>query len=92
MELAPHETQRYESIESTAILKEVLGRAIDRLPEEDRWIIEALYIWELSLRVAGAALEIPKTSLARRRDRIRKQLIAELSESPRIQEWLRGGY
>jgi len=61
------------------------------LEPEDRWIINALFVEQLSLRVAGNILGIPKTSLARRRDYIRRQLMANLSESPAVVQWLREG-
>jgi len=75
----------------TMALKEAVGEAIDALEPEDRWIINALFVEELSLRTAGWILGIPKTSLARRRDYIRRQLMASLSESPDVVQWLREG-
>ncbi len=42
----------------------------------------------MSLRKAGAVLSIPKTSLARRRDRIRRKLMVRLVEEPIFKEWL----
>jgi len=92
MELAPGQTQRYPSLEATAALKEIIGRAIDRLDWEDRAIIEGLFVWGLSLRQMEAALGVPKTTVARRRDRIRRRLMADLSESERVRDWLRGVY
>jgi DNA-directed RNA polymerase specialized sigma24 family protein len=72
----------------TAALKDVLGETIDALPPEDRYIVEQLFIAGLSLRKTGAILGIPKTTLARRRDRIRRHLIAELVDKPSVRKWL----
>ena len=91
MELAPHEESSVPSLLETIALKEAVGEAIDALEPEDRWIINALFVEHLSLRAAGKILGIPKTSLARRRDYIRRQLMANLSESPAVVQWLREG-
>ena len=91
MELAPYEEPTVQSILGTAVLKEAIGAAIDNLNDEDRWIFNALFVEQLSLRVAGRVVGIPKTSLARRRDYIRRQLIAELGESEVVRGWLIDG-
>jgi len=91
MELAPYQEPTVQSILGTAVLKEAIGAAIDNLNDEDRWIFNALFVEQLSLRVAGRVVGIPKTSLARRRDYIRRQLIAELGESEVVRGWLIDG-
>ena len=91
MQLGPHQEADLLSIEATAVLKEVIGAAIDGLPDEDRWIFDRLFVEQLSLRGTGRILGIPKTTLARRRDRIRRHLIAELSESEVVRGWLIDG-
>ena len=91
MQLGPHQEADLLSIEATAVLKEVIGEAIDGLPDEDRWIFDRLFVEQLSLRVTGRILGIPKTTLARRRDRIRRHLMAELSESEAVRRWLIDG-
>ena len=91
MGLAPHEESSVPSLLETIALKEAVGEAIDALEPEDRWIINALFVEHLSLRAVGRILGIPKTSLARRRDYIRRQLMANLSESPAVVQWLREG-
>ena len=68
--------------------KEIVGKIIDDLSDEDRWIFNALVVERLSLRGAGRILGIPKTSLARRRDKIRRVLMAKLIKCKPIQEWL----
>ena len=91
MELAPHEESTVQSILGTAALKEAIGVAVDNLNEEDKWIFNALFVEQLSLRAAGRVMGIPKTSLARRRDYIRRRLIAELAESEIVSGWLMDG-
>ena len=91
MELAPHEESTVQSILGTAALKEAIGVAVDNLNDEDKWIFNALFIEKLSLRAAGRVMGIPKTSLARRRDYIRRRLIAELAESEIVSTWLTDG-
>lgn len=91
MELAPHEEPTVQSILGTAALKEAIGVAVDNLNDEDKWIFNALFIEKLSLRAAGRVMGIPKTSLARRRDYIRRRLIAELAESEIVSTWLTDG-
>ena len=76
------------SLESTHRLKEALADAIEALNEEDQWIINCLLIEGLSLRVTGRVLSIPKTSLARRRDRIKRQLMLSLVDSPDVRRHL----
>ena len=89
MELAPFQDSWTSSLEATAHLKELVGQAIDDLSPEDRWIFNALIVERLSLRGAGRILGIPKTSLARRRDKIRRELMTGLIESELVQEWLK---
>ena len=88
MQLAPHREAILPSIESTQAVKEIVGKIIDDLSDEDRWIFNALVVGRLSLRGAGRILGIPKTSLARRRDKIRRELMAKLIKCKPIQEWL----
>ena len=91
MELAPHEESTVQSILGTAALKEAIGVAVHNLNQEDKWIFNALFVEQLSLRAAGRVMGIPKTSLARRRDYIRRRLIAELAESEIVSGGLRDG-
>jgi len=88
MVLAPGEIPLINTLETTADIKEAVGEAVDNLSSEDKEIFNFLFVAGLSLRVSGAALGIPKTSLARRRDRIRRRLMLDLSQDKRIQEWL----
>ena len=88
MQQAPgSQDPRLASIASTKDLKEVVGAAVDALDPEDRYIIEQLLMQGNSLRKLGYVLSIPKTSLARRRDRIREQLKNALSGDPAVSQW-----
>jgi len=88
MRLPPHATSEVVPVARTAALKELLGRTIDDLDPEDRYIIEELLIAGRSLRKTGAVLGIPKTTLARRRDRIRRHLMTLLIDEPLLRDWL----
>ena len=75
-----------ESIEEQDELREILADALDSLTAEDQWIFLMLTTVQLSLRFVGRVLDVPKTTLARRRDRIIQKLQAALLESPLVQE------
>lgn len=88
MRLAPLEEPTQPTLEESAVLKEVVGEAIGALGAEDKFIFNLLFVEELSLRKAAAIVLIPKTTLARRRDKIRRRLMLDLSLEPVIQNWL----
>ena len=88
METPPLGEEPLASLETTAKVKELLADAIEELGPLERWIAERLLIERMSLRKAGAVLGIPKTSLARRRDKIRRTLMVRLIEEPVFKEWL----
>ena len=60
------------------------------LDPDEREIVEALAYEKLSLRVAGKKLNIPKTTLARRRDEIWNKIEIQLLEHPEIREYIYG--
>ena len=78
-----------ESIAEQDELREIVADAMDCLTEEERWIFHMLTTVRLSLRFVGHVLGVPKTTLARRRDRIIQKLQAALLESPVIHERIR---
>ncbi len=90
MREAPGTVSQDVPLSRTAALKDVLGEAVDALPPQERFIAEQLFIAGSSLRKTGAVLGIPKTTLARRRDTIRRHLMAELVDKPSVRRWLRG--
>ena len=91
LQLAPHQDSQILALETTAALREAIADAIDTLPEDDEWILNALCVAGLSLRFTGRVLGIPKTTLARRRDAIRRRLMAELTQHQFVRDWLVDG-
>mgnify|MGYP006407408297 FL=1 len=91
LQLAPHQDSQILALETTAALREAIADAIDTLPEADEWIFNALCVAGLSLRFTGRVLGIPKTTLARRRDAIRRRLMAELTQHQFVRDWLTDG-
>jgi len=91
LQLAPHQESQVPALETTAALREAIADAIDTLTDEDEWIFNALCVAGLSLRFTGRVLGIPKTTLARRRDSIRRQLMAELTQHQFVRDWLTDG-
>ena len=76
------------SAEERLELRDIVSSALESLNEEEIWIINALLFERLSLRQAGYILQIPKTTLARKRDKILKKLEKKLSEEPLVKEYL----
>ena len=86
------ETKPNQPIEISALerleLREVVASALENLTPEEVWILNALLFERLSLRQAGRILQIPKTTLARRRDKILKKLKKILENEPLVREYL----
>lgn len=88
MRLAPFQEALLPSLEATAALKEAIGEAVDALGDEEQLIFNLLFVERLSLRRAAEIILIPKTTLARRRDKIRRRLMLDLVNEPAIQDWM----
>ena len=84
MRTGPYE-EAEEIVAEQDELREILADALDTLTEEERWIFLMLTTVRLSLRFVGAVLDVPKTTLARRRDRIIRKLQIALEDSPLVQ-------
>ena len=80
------------TIEETADLKEALANAFDALEDEDRWIMERLLIEGLSLRKTGNVIGVPKTTLARRRDRLKQELAEHLIVNENFQDYISSSF
>ena len=78
-----------ESISEQDELREVLADALEALTEEEQWIFHMLTTVRLSLRFVGGVLGVPKTTLARRRDKIREYLMKRLAGEEVVQDWLK---
>ena len=76
------------SLESTLELREALADAFDTLTEEEQFIADRFFIENLSLRRTGRMMNIPKTTLARRRDAIRRKLLLVITADSRVRDWL----
>ena len=83
-------TEPTRSAEENYHLREVVVGALDILEDEERWILNALLFERLSLRQAGHILQIPKTTLARRRDKILQKLKEHLLKNTTIKDYLDG--
>ena len=81
-----------ESVLEQIALREALADALDNLEEDDRWIFDMLIVVRLSLRFVGRVVGVPKTTLARRRDRIGADLQEQLLENPVVRERFRDHY
>lgn len=81
-------TSEMSTIEMIA-LRELVNDAIDDiLTELELWVFNALFVEQKSLRKLGNELSIPKTTVARIRDRSTEKLRKKLSSEPLIQEYL----
>ena len=78
------------SLEEQHQLREILVGALDELEPIELWIINALLFEKLSLREVQHILSIPKTTLARKRDKILLKLRKKIEEIPEVQEYLNG--
>ena len=91
MEALPHtEPSLSPTNEGKEWIALVCEAVMYNLEPDERKIVEALAYEKLSLRVAGKKLNIPKTTLARRRDEIWKKIEIELLEHPEIREYIYG--
>ena len=59
-----------------------------RFTSDERWLYHMLVDVGLSLRFVALVLEIPKTTLARRRDELAAKLRECLLEDPRVRDYL----
>jgi len=68
----------------------VCESVVYNLEEWEQEIVQALLYEKLSLRAAGEKLNIPKTTLARRRDEIWKKIENQLLTYPEVREYIYG--
>lgn len=69
-------------------LRDVIVDAIDELSEEQRWIFDALFVRRMSLRALAEEIQVPKTTLTRRRDTLLAVLREKLEVEPSIADYL----
>ena len=75
-----------ESVLEQLLLREALADALDSLEEDDRWIFDMLIVVRLSLRFVGRVIGMPKTTVARRRDKIIANLRDILADDPVVKK------
>ena len=63
-----------------------------RLTSDEQWLYHMLVDVGLSLRFIAIVLEIPKTTLARRRDELATKLRECLLEDPKVRNYLTRGF
>lgn len=71
-------------------LRDLIVDAIDGLTEQEKWIFDALFVRRLSLRQLAAEIQMPKTTVARWRDRLLLRVRSKLEHEPMIIEYLEG--
>jgi len=77
-----------ESLEEKAALRETVVSALDILNAEEAWLLNALLFERLSLRQIERRIGIPKTTVARYRDKILTKLRVALANDPAIRDYL----
>lgn len=83
MEAAPH-TEPAESIEEQLALMEVLGDAIERMPDHLRWAFEAVVHRGLSYQLGADEISISKSTFRYRYHKAVQWLQDELKDHPII--------
>lgn len=84
---APGQTISPSQEERVALRETVVG-ALDTLDEWELWLINVLLFERLSLRQVEYITGIPKTTVARQRDKVLKKLRAYLYKEPLVLEHL----
>jgi len=85
---SPHSEPRI-SKEERADLQAVVLDALEILEPWEYWLLNALLFERMSLRQVEYVLGMPKTTVARQRDRILEKLKRKLSIHPLVKEYLR---
>ena len=76
------------SIEQLQPLKELLAAAVDRLPDEERQVVELIVLGQMSIRQAARTLRKSKSHVWRVRNRALTRLRTELIEHELVREYL----
>jgi|TARA_R110000765_G_C18748018_1_gene587504 RNA polymerase sigma factor (sigma-70 family) len=88
MEAGPLEPR--ESQEEQAALREMVLDSLDILNLEEMWLVNAILFERMSLRQIARSIGIPKTTVARYRDKVLAKLRDALVDHPAIQDYLSG--
>lgn len=88
MRCRPHQDPQASS-EERMIAREEVGAAFACLTDEERWVFNAVVIERMSLRGVVRQLSLPKTTVARIRDRAARKLREALKDSESVQAVLK---
>ena len=77
-----------ESQEERMQLQEAVLDAFDDLDDEEIWLLNALLFERLSLRQVERLTQLPKTTVARKRDYILRKLKRALDKHPIVKDYL----
>lgn len=77
-----------ESFQESLALRDAIGAAVDALPEQERFVIEAVFFECISLEELGERLGVSKTHAWRLRNAALKKLEKLLVSSPLVLERL----
>lgn len=86
-EAEPHATLE-ESQEERIQLQEAVLDAFDELDDEEIWLLNALLFERLSLRQVERLTQLPKTTVARKRDYILRKLKRALNKHQIVRDHL----
>ena len=86
-EAAPHAPLE-ESQEERIQLQEAVLDAFDELEEDEIWLLNALLFERLSLRQVERLTNLPKTTVARKRDYILRKLKRALNKRQIVKDYL----
>ena len=85
---APPHAALEESQEERIQLQEAVLDAFEELDDEEIWLLNALLFERLSLRQVERLTQLPKTTVARKRDYILRKLKRTLENHPVVREYL----
>lgn len=87
MECEPFEDPDVSQL-SLLPLRDIIADALDELTDEERWMFDAFFVRKLSERQLSAEIQIPKTTLRRRKEKVLDHLRDRLVSNPHIAEYL----
>ena len=85
---APPHAPLEESQEERIQLQEAVLDAFDELEEDEIWLLNALLFERLSLRQVERLTNLPKTTVARKRDYILRKLKRSLNKRQIVKDYL----
>jgi len=83
----PHTEPRLSKQESAA-LQEIVLDTLETLTQSETWLLNMLLFERMSLRQVERLVGIPKTTIARKRDKILRKLENQLRSHPLVSEYL----